>query len=230
MDKPNLDFSTKRFLCPPMHPEGFRFVLAALALAGILSWVWWPLVIPGLALTYGVYLFFRNPDRVPPADPAALVSPADGLASLIERVPFPEELAAAGPAAAEETVWRVSVFMSVLNAHVNRAPAAGVVEKRVYVPGKFFNASMDKASKDNERMLYLLRMGDGRRIAFVQIAGLIARRIVSFAEEGRPLERAERFGLIRFGSRVDVYLPPGVEPCVGLGQVMVAGETVIARL
>lgn len=208
-----------------MHPEGRRFVLAAalLGLAGALAW--WPLGILGLLLAWGVYLFFRDPERVPPADPRAVLSPADGIVCLLQQAPIPADLGAGGG-----PVWRVSVFMSVLNVHVNRMPAAGEVLKTHYIPGKFLNASLDKASEDNERQLYLMRTESGQTLAFVQIAGLIARRIVRFAREGQTLARGERFGLIRFGSRVDVYLPPGVEPAVRVGQIMVAGETPIASL
>jgi phosphatidylserine decarboxylase len=141
------------------------------------------------------------------------------------QVPIPAALAADS-----QPVWRVSVFMSVLDVHVNRMPVAATVQKMHYIPGAFLNASLDKASDDNERMLYLLSMACGRTLAVVQIAGLIARRIVTFAKEGQALAIGERFGLIRFGSRVDVYLPAGVEPCVRVGQIMVAGETPIAHL
>jgi phosphatidylserine decarboxylase len=216
-----------------MHPEGRRFVLFAAALAAAAACFWLPLLFPGLLLTYGVYLFFRDPERVPPADPRTVVSPADGIVCLLSQVPLPPELLEneGGPQSPGAVpVWRVSVFMSVLDVHVNRAPAAGTVVKTRYIPGKFFNASLDKASEGNERMLYLMRTEGGLTLAFVQIAGLVARRIVRFAEEGRLLARGERFGLIRFGSRVDVYLPPGVEPCARVGQTMVAGETPLARL
>ena len=129
-----------------------------------------------------------------------------------------------------ELFWRVSVFMSILNVHVNRMPASGTIIKKVYVPGAFFNASLDKASKDNERMIYLMRTEAGKQLAFVQIAGLVARRIVSFTDECKEMKRGERFGLIRFGSRVDVYLPQGGAPTVQVGQIMVAGETPIASI
>jgi phosphatidylserine decarboxylase len=209
-----------------MHPEGRRFVAIAALLATLAALLWLPLVVPGVLLTLGVYLFFRDPERVPPADPQAVVSPADGIVCLLTQTPIPAPLDPGDTA----PVWRVSVFMSVFNVHVNRMPAAGTVLKTHYIPGKFFNASLDKASEANERHLYLMRTDAGQKLAFVQIAGLIARRIVCFVREGQSLSRAERFGLIRFGSRVDVYLPPGVEPCVRVGQIMIAGETPIARL
>ncbi len=208
-----------------MHPEGRRFVVIAALLALLATVLWWPLAVPGIALTLGVYLFFRDPERVAPADPRAVVSPADGIVCLIMQTPIPAVLGAG-----DTPVWRVSVFMSVLDVHVNRMPASGTVTKTHYIPGKFFNASLDKASEHNERHLYLMRTEDGQTLAFVQIAGLIARRILCLVREGQTLTRGERFGLIRFGSRVDVYLPPGVEPAVRVGQIMVAGETPLARL
>lgn len=220
-----VDLSCKRFLCPTIHPEGWRFVFIAAVLTLILTLLWGPLLIPGLLLTLSVYLFFRDPDRVPPTDPHVVVSPADGIVCLVTQTSIPSELSAD-----DTPVWRVSVFMSVLNVHVNRMPADGTIAKACYIPGKFFNASLDKASEDNERYLYLLRTTNGQWMAFVQIAGLIARRIVCFVREGQALSLGERFGLIRFGSRLDVYLPPGVQPDVQVGQTMVAGETVIAHI
>ena len=208
-----------------MHPEGRRFVFAAVLVTLLATALWLPLVVPGLLLAVGVCLFFRDPDRVPPTDPCAVVSPADGIVCMLTQTPIPCELGADST-----PVWRVSVFMSVFNVHVNRMPTAGTVAKTCHIPGKFFNASLDKASVDNERYLYLMRTGGGQTLAFVQIAGLIARRIVCFVQEGQTLALGERFGLIRFGSRVDVYLPPGVEPAVQVGQTMVAGETVVARI
>ena len=208
-----------------MHPEGRVWVFAAAGIALLLAWIRLPLGLPGVLLASGGDLCFRDPERVPPADPRAVVSPADGIVSLITQVPVPGELTED-----ETPVWRVSVFMSVLDVHVNRMPIAGTVVKKHYIPGAFLNASLDKASDSNERMLYLTQTPAGQTLAFVQIAGLIARRIVSFVQEGQTLVSGERFGLIRFGSRVDVYLPPGVEPCVHIGQTMVAGETPIARL
>ncbi len=208
-----------------MHPEGRRFVLFSALLAAVLAAFWLPLAVPGVLLTFGVYLFFRDPERVPPTDPLAVVSPADGVVCLLTQTPIPAVLLPDSP-----TVWRVSVFMSVLNVHVNRMPASGTIIKTHYIPGKFFNASLDKASEDNERHLYLMRTEGGHTLAFVQIAGLVARRILCLAREGQTLALGERFGLIRFGSRVDVYLPPGVVPAVRAGQIMIAGETPIARL
>ena len=208
-----------------MHREGRRFVWIAGVCTLLATLAWPPLFFAGLLLTYGVFLFFRDPERVTPDAPQTVFSPADGIVCLLMQVPIPAVLEAGA-----HPVWRVSVFMSVLDVHVNRMPTAGTIVKMHYIPGAFLNASLDKASDDNERMLYLTRTPAGQTLAFVQIAGLIARRILSFVKEGQVLAAGERVGLIRFGSRVDVYLPPGVEPCVRIGQIMVAGETPIARL
>lgn len=209
----------------PMHPEGIRFVaifavvtVLLFLLSDVLGWI-------GVGLTVWCYYFFRDPERVPPAREGLVVSPADGIVSLIEKAVPPKELGMP-----EVPLTRVSVFMSVFNCHVNRAPVTGDVTAVAYRPGKFFNASLDKASSDNERNGLCIRMADGRDLAVVQIAGLVARRIVCFVSEGAPVQTGERFGLIRFGSRLDVYLPEGVEPLVRIGQTMVAGETVMADL
>ncbi|WP_300582121.1 phosphatidylserine decarboxylase [Marivita sp.] len=209
----------------PMHPEGRKFVaifaavtLVLFAIEDVLGWI-------GVGLTVWCYYFFRDPERVTPDAPGLVISPADGVVSLIEPAVPPRELGLP-----EEALTRVSVFMSVFNCHVNRAPVAGKVEKIAYKPGKFLNASLDKASEDNERNSLVVRMADDRILTVTQIAGLVARRIVSFTQEGAVLDRGERFGLIRFGSRLDIYLPEGVEPSVKIGQTMIAGETVIADL
>jgi phosphatidylserine decarboxylase len=224
-----VDLSCSKFLFPPIHPEGIRFVLvfALLVLAIHAASAWygqpgWPFIL--WLLPISVYLFFRDPERVQPRDPQAIVSPADGTISMLTEVPVPAELGL-NPS---PIAWRVSVFMSVFNVHVNRMPASGTIAKAHYIPGAFFNASLDKASELNERHLYLMTATNGQQLAFVQIAGLVARRILCLVKEEQKLERAERFGLIRFGSRVDVYLPPGVEPTVRVGQTMIAGETPIA--
>jgi len=199
----------------------------ALAAHSLLIWLGHPFIAMLFwILPACVYAFFRDPERVPPLDADAIVSPADGTVCLIVQVPMPEQLGLE----LSPIVWRVSVFMSMLNVHVNRMPAEGTITKTHYIPGEIVNASLDKASESNERLLYLMTATNGQQLAFVQIAGLVARRIVGFAKEGQKLARAERFGLIRFGSRVDVYLPQGVEPSVRVGQTMVAGETIIARL
>ncbi len=209
----------------PMHPEGRKFVAIFAAVTVVLFLVWEVLGWIGVGLTVWCYYFFRDPERVTPERPNLVVSPADGIVSLIEPAVPPAELGMADTA-----LTRVSVFMSVFNCHVNRMPAAGEITEIAYRPGKFLNASLDKASADNERNSLRVKLPDDREIAVVQIAGLVARRIVSFVSPGATLATGERFGLIRFGSRLDVYLPPGVEPLVGIGQTMVAGETVLADL
>lgn len=209
----------------PMHPEGRKFVaifavatIVLFAISDVLGWI-------GVGLTVWCYYFFRDPERVTPDGPGLVISPADGVVSLIELAVPPRELGLP-----ELALTRVSVFMSVFNCHVNRAPVAGKIEKIAYTPGKFLNASLDKASEDNERNSLVIRMEDDRELVVTQIAGLVARRIVSFTQEGAVLDRGERFGLIRFGSRLDIYLPDGVEPTVKIGQTMIAGETVLADL
>jgi phosphatidylserine decarboxylase len=208
-----------------MHREGIKFVAAFAVVTLLLFLIWDPLGWIGVGLTVWCYYFFRDPERVTPQRPGLIVSPADGIVSLIEAAVPPAELGLPDVA-----LTRVSVFMNVFNCHVNRTPIAGEITAIAYRPGKFFNASLDKASTDNERNSLAIRMGDGRQIAVVQIAGLVARRIVCFVKPGDRMQTGERFGLIRFGSRLDVYLPEGVEPLVSLGQTMVAGETVIADL
>ncbi|MDW3222294.1 MAG: phosphatidylserine decarboxylase [Paracoccaceae bacterium] len=209
----------------PMHPEGRKFVAIFAAAAVVLYLIWPVLGYAGLVLTIWCYYFFRDPKRATPTRDGLIVSPADGIVSLIEKAVPPAELGMS-----DEALTRVSVFMNVFNCHVNRMPIAGRLKAIAYRPGKFLNASLDKASVDNERNSLCIEMADGRQIAVVQIAGLVARRIVCFAAEGDHLDTGTRFGLIRFGSRLDVYLPDGVEPLVDLGQTMVAGETVIADL
>jgi phosphatidylserine decarboxylase len=179
----------------------------------------------GLGLTVWCYYFFRDPKRVTPTRTGLIISPADGVISLIEPAVPPAELEMG-----DTPMLRVSVFMNVFNCHVNRLPVPGEITKIAYRPGKFLNASLDKASVDNERNALVVRMDDGRELAVVQIAGLVARRIVCEVPEGTRLQAGERFGMIRFGSRLDVYLPDGVAPLVCLGQTMVAGETVLADM
>ncbi len=209
----------------PMHPEGRRFVaifagvtIVLFLIADELGWI-------GVGLTIWCYYFFRDPERVTPTRPGVIVSPADGVVSLIEAAVPPSELGLP-----DTPLTRVSVFMSVFDCHINRAPVAGSVHTVAYRPGKFFNASLDKASADNERNGVVIEMEDGRLLPVVQIAGLVARRIVCFTEKGAALARGERFGLIRFGSRLDVYLPEGVIPQVRVGQTMIAGESVLAEI
>jgi phosphatidylserine decarboxylase len=208
----------------PLHREGYPFVaLFAVATAGLF------LVSPlagavGLVLTVWCCCFFRDPPRVTPVREGLIVSPADGVVSMIGRAAPPPELEA-GP-----EVTRVSIFMNVFDCHVNRAPIGGTVARIAYRPGRFLSASLDKASADNERNGLVIETADGRRLAVVQIAGLVARRIVCTVSEGVRLRTGERFGMIRFGSRLDVYLPEGIAPLVALGQRTVAGETVLADL
>ena len=209
----------------PMHPEGYRFVGIFAAVTVVLFLIWAPLGWIGLILTIWCYYFFRDPKRSVPLGDSLVLSPADGIVSLIEPAVPPEELGM-GP----QALTRVSVFMSVFNCHVNRMPAAGQIAAIVYRPGKFVSASLDKASVDNERNSLAIDLPDGRKLVVVQIAGLVARRIVCFTRVGQSLRAGDRFGLIRFGSRLDVYLPPGVEPMVALGQTMIGGESIIADL
>jgi phosphatidylserine decarboxylase len=215
---------------PSVHPEGRKFVVGAAAITvfafllhvHVLDWVL-------VGLTIWVAAFFRDPIRTTPRGDKLIVSPADGLVTLIARVPPPPELRGAD-GLADGDYTRVSIFMSVFDVHINRAPVTGRVSRIAYVPGKFVNADLDKASEDNERQHFLIERSDGVRIGFTQIAGLVARRILSFVREGDAVEAGQRIGLIRFGSRVDVYLPAGTAARVLLGQRAIAGETVIAEL
>jgi phosphatidylserine decarboxylase len=209
----------------PMHREGWKFVAIFAVATLILFAIWEPLGWIGVVLTIWCYYFFRDPVRHTPTRDGLLVSPADGIISLIEDAAPPPELGLG-----DEKLTRVSVFMNVFNVHVNRAPIAGTIDQVAYKPGKFLNASLDKASEDNERNSIVIRMEDDRILPVTQIAGLVARRILCEVREDQSMETGERFGLIRFGSRVDVYLPSGVEPMVSVGQTMVAGETVLADL
>ncbi|MFM9996581.1 MAG: phosphatidylserine decarboxylase family protein [Phycisphaerales bacterium] len=206
------------------------FVLVTAGLWAVLLW-WlgaWG-AIPGAvvsAVTLWCIWFFRDPERRGPPDADAILSPADGVVCHVGRVPPPVEYGVDPGAAGQMT--RVSVFMNVFNVHVNRAPSVGRITRVVYRAGRFFNASLDKASEHNERCALVMERADGSPMVVVQIAGLVARRIVCRAGEGAVLARGERFGMIRFGSRVEVYLPPGAAPAVGVGDRVRAGETVIA--
>lgn len=214
-----------KIILVPIHPEGWRFVGIFAAISLALAWVAEPLGYLGAVLTLWCAYFFRNPDRVTPTRPGLAIAPADGVVCLIdEAVPPPQLDMGTTP------MTRICIFMNVFNVHVNRSPLNGKVGKLAYIEGRFVNASLDKASEHNERQCVRLDMEDGRQIAFVQIAGLVARRILCFVKEGQPLKAGERFGLIRFGSRVDTYLPAGTAPLVCIGQKTVAGETVIADL
>ena len=209
----------------PIHREGHKFIAAfaigtalLFLVSEFLGWI-------GVGLTVWCYYFFRDPPRITPVREGLVISPADGIVSEVAPASLPPELEMGS-----EPLTRISVFMSVFDCHVNRASIGGTVTKVAYRPGKFFNAALDKASEDNERNGIILHLEDGRRLAIVQIAGLIARRILCEVREGQKLRTGERFGMIRFGSRLDVYLPEGVAPLVAPGQKMIAGETVIADL
>jgi phosphatidylserine decarboxylase len=208
----------------PVHREGLPFI-GIFALASLLLfWLWSPLGWIGTVMTVWCALFFRDPDRVTPTREGLVVAPADGRVSKIINAVPPAELNLG-----ERALPRVSIFMNVFNCHVNRSPVTGRIEKIVYKSGTFINADLDKASENNERNSFIISSGT-TRIVVVQIAGLIARRIVTFAREGASVRAGERIGMIRFGSRVDVYLPEGTRPLVAEGQTAVAGETVIADL
>jgi len=220
---------------PSVHPEGRKFALIAAGLGLIcalfasagLGWL-----LGGLTLA--IAAFFRDPRRVTPLGNDLIVAPADGLITLIRKVAPPIELLREDdlgtPLSATEPMTRIAIFMSVFDVHINRAPIGGIVRRLVYIPGKFLNADLDKASEENERQYLLIERGDGLVIGLAQIAGLVARRIVPFVKTGDSLTAGERIGLIRFGSRVDVYLPAGTEPTVLIGQTVIAGETVLARI
>ena len=208
---------------PPIHPEGYKFVAIFAVATLLLAWLWEPLFYLGLALTVWCALFFRDPKRVTPISNELVISPADGKVSHVGKIVPPKELDLG-----EEPMLRVSVFMNVFNCHVNRAPMRGKITKVVYKKGQFLNAELDKASQDNERNSLVLETEQGK-IAVVQIAGLVARRIVCWANEDEDLSPGERFGLIRFGSRLDVYLPDDAKAVVAVGQTAIAGETILAR-
>jgi phosphatidylserine decarboxylase len=208
----------------PITPEGFPFIGAFALIALVLFWLWTPLGWLGVLATVWCTYFFRDPPRVTPVRDGLVVAPADGRVSQITTAAPPHELGIGN-----KPMPRVSIFMSVFNCHVNRSPVAGQIEKIVYQPGKFFNADLDKASADNERNSLVIASA-GSRVAVVQIAGLVARRIVCFVRTGQPIGAGERFGMIRFGSRLDVYLPDGIAPLVAVGQTAIAGETVLADL
>jgi phosphatidylserine decarboxylase len=208
----------------PIHPEGYVFVAGFFVATLILWWIWSPLGWLGLIATLWCAYFFRDPARVTPVGPDLVVAPADGIVSFAGFAAPPPELGfGMGP------LQRVSIFMSVFDCHVNRAPVEGRIERVAYHPGLFLNADLNKASEDNERNSIVIE-GSAGRFGVVQIAGLIARRIVCFTQEGAHVSAGERIGLIRFGSRVDVYLPPKAQIVVGLESRAVAGETVIAQM
>jgi phosphatidylserine decarboxylase len=207
----------------PIHPQGYPFV-GGFALASlILFWLWAPLGWVGTLATLWCAYFFRDPRRVTPMREGLVVAPADGRVSQIANAVPPPELALG-----TRSMPRISIFMSVFDCHVNRSPVSGRIERVAYRAGKFLSADLDKASEDNERNAFVIAMPAGPRVAVIQIAGLVARRIVPFAREGEVVAAGARIGMIRFGSRVDVYLPDGARPLVAEGQIAIAGETVLA--
>ena len=230
LEKPDLLTTNVRYRMPSVHPEGRKFVVIAAAIT-LFFWVVMEWEILGwlcAGLTLWTAAFFRDPIRTTPKGEGLIVAPADGLVTMIATVPAPTELAGddglpPGPC------MRVSIFMSVFDVHINRSPIAGEIKRVVYIAGKFLNADLDKASEENERNHFLVEGRDGLRIGFTQIAGLVARRIVPWVKAGEQVAAGQRVGLIRFGSRVDVYLPAGTSSQVLLGQRTIAGETIIAR-
>lgn len=224
---------TVRYRMPSVHPEGRKFVVIAGAITALLWWVldWDILGWLFAGVTVWTAAFFRDPVRTTPGGDDLIVAPADGMVTMIATVPPPKELI--GDEADEmsaEPVIRVSIFMSVFDVHINRSPITGTVAKVVYIAGKFLNADLDKASEHNERQHILVIREDGTKIAFTQIAGLVARRIVPWVKAGDRVVSGQRVGLIRFGSRVDVYLPAGTSSQLLLGQRTIAGETIVARI
>ncbi len=209
----------------PIHQDGHKFIAIGLLVTLIGFFLWDPIGWIAAGITAWICYFFRDPDRVTPLRDGLVISPADGRVSLIEKVRPPKELGLGD----DERV-RVSVFLSVFDVHINRAPVAGRIKRSVYIPGAFFNAALDKASEENERRALVIETPAGHDIGVVQIAGLVAKRIVTFAQEGDTVGVGQRFGLIRFGSRVDTFLPPGHGPLVSVGQRAIAGETVLADL
>ncbi len=214
----------KKFI-HPIHKEGYIFVAIFFIASLILYSIWCVLGVIGFILSAWCVYFFRDPVRYVPQNDGLVVSPADGTVVLIQKAKLPADLESDD----DEEKTRVSIFLSVIDVHVNRMPVAGVVEKVKYHEGKFLSAETDKASDDNERNSLLIKTEDGKNYGVVQIAGLIARRIVCDAKEGREYARGERFGIIRFGSRVDLYLPSGLVPKVAIGQKVLGGETIIAE-
>jgi len=231
LEKPDLVTTNVRYRMPAVHPEGRKFVVIAVAIALIfwfvIDWDWLGWIMAGISLW--VAAFFRDPIRTTPKGEGLVIAPADGMVTMIASVPPPRELVGED-GLGDAPMTRVSIFMSVFDVHINRSPVAGEIKRVVYIAGKFLNADLDKASEDNERQHFLVEAADGTRIGFTQIAGLVARRIVPWVKAGDYVTAGQRVGLIRFGSRVDVYLPAGTASRVLLGQRTIAGETVVAKL
>jgi phosphatidylserine decarboxylase len=232
LEKPDSPLATTntKWRFPSVHPEGRKFLLIAIVVTlvvygGLSHFLGWLCI----GLTIWIAAFFRDPIRTTPQGGNLIVAPADGLITMIAKVPPPRELA--GPEGLTDSeMTRVSIFMSVFGVHINRSPVTGRVRKMAYVPGKFVNADLDKASEENERQHFLIVTTEGVKIGVTQIAGLVARRILTFVQEGDAVEAGQRIGMIRFGSRVDVYLPAGTGPRVLLGQRAIAGETLLAEI
>jgi phosphatidylserine decarboxylase len=227
---PDLGSTSVKWRWPSVHPEGRKFVLIAAVVTLIFALVAWEtLAWPMAGITVWVAAFFRDPIRTAPLGDGLVIAPADGLITMIVTVPPPKEMAGED-GLGDGPMTRVSIFMSVFDVHINRAPIAGTIKRIAYIAGKFLNADLDKASEENERQHILVEAADGTRIGFTQIAGLVARRIVPFVKVGEAVGLGQRVGLIRFGSRVDIFLPAGTGHRVTIGQRTIAGETVIARL
>ena len=218
-------FDTITEYLAPVHRDGHKFLAIGLGLTLLFFLVWPPLAWVMAAITVWCAYFFRDPDRVTPMREGLLIAPADGRITSVETVSPPAELGLG----LEERV-RISTFLSIFDVHITRAPIPGRIVRSLYVPGAFLNAALDKASEENERRAFILERPDGTEVPVVLIAGLIARRIVAFVHEGDSVGAGERMGLIRFGSRVDVYLPPGKTALIAVGQRAIAGETVFADL
>jgi phosphatidylserine decarboxylase len=230
LEKPDLVTTNVRWRWPSVHPEGRKFVVIAGVIALVmLLFISEPLGYAMVGVTAWVAAFFRDPIRTTQKGEGLIVAPADGLVTMIALVPPPKELQGGEDGFSGEPLTRVSIFMSVFDVHINRTPIAGEIKRVVYIAGKFLNADLDKASEDNERQHFLVEGRDGTRVGFTQIAGLVARRIVPWVKAGDFVATGQRVGLIRFGSRVDIYLPQGTSPQVILGQRTIAGETVVAR-
>lgn len=231
LEKSDLVTTNVQWRWPSVHPDGRKFVVVAAAIAllfwWVIDWDWLGWIAAGLTLWTAA--FFRDPIRTTPLGEGLVVAPADGLVTMITTMPPPRELIGEG-GLADEPLVRVSIFMSVFDVHINRTPIAGTITRIVYIAGKFLNADLDKASEENERQHLLVEGEDGTKVAFTQIAGLVARRIVPWVKAGDRVAPGQRVGLIRFGSRVDVYLPAGTSSQVLLGQRTIAGETIVARV
>lgn len=217
--------SSLKHVIVPIHKDGHKFIAIFAGVTVLLALFSCWLGILGVVLTCWCVYFFRDPPRVTPSREGLIISPADGIISKITTATPPKELGMP-----DTPLTRVSVFLNVFDVHINRAPVGGTITKMHYYPGKFFNASLDKASEENERNALRITTPEGKDFAVVQIAGLVARRILTFVKEGDTIEGGARFGLIRFGSRTDLYLPEGVAPLVMEGQRMLGGETIIADM